>query len=104
MPLDDMPTPFYGQGNIIDSFELDWRNTVDPVVKEGQLDMYFLGEVTYRNESCGTLEPDQFDFMGTEVKSQLVVSESALACMLNSVAKSKIGKLDFSEERLNKFF
>ena len=53
--------------------------------------MYFLGEVTYGKESCGILEPDQFDFMGTEVKSQLVVSESALACMLNSVAKSKIG-------------
>jgi len=109
MPLHDMPTPFYGQGKVTDNFELDWRNTIDPVVKEGQLDMYFLGEITYGDESCGTLDPDQFDFttthiMGAEVMSQLVVSESALACLLNSVAKSKIGQLDFNEQRLNEFF
>lgn len=42
---------------------------MDPVVKEGQLDMYFLGEITYEDESCGTLDPEQFDFMGSEVMS-----------------------------------
>jgi len=30
-----MPTPFLGQDDIRADFELDWRNVVDPVVKEG---------------------------------------------------------------------
>ena len=34
----------------------------------------------------------------------MVVSNSAASCALNSVAKSKIGKLHFDERKLNKFF
>ena len=58
MSLDHMPSPFLGQGQRYANFELDWRNTIDPVVKEGQIDMYFLGEITEPGESCGELKPD----------------------------------------------
>jgi hypothetical protein len=68
------------------------------------MDMYFLGEITRPGESCGMLEPDQFDFMGTEVMSQAVMSESALTCALNSFADSPIGYVNLNEERLNAFF
>jgi hypothetical protein len=64
-----MPSPFIGQGDVKADFELDWRNVVDPVVKEGQIDMYFIGEITYNDETCEAFEPDQFDFMGTEIMS-----------------------------------
>ena len=105
LPLDQMPSPFLGQGvDRYANFELDWRNTVSPVIKEGQMDMYFLGEITRPGESCGTLDPDQFDFMGTEIMSQAVMSESALTCALNSMAGSPIGQVNLNEERLNTFF
>ena len=52
-----MPSPFDGQESL-GSFELDWRNTIDPVVKEGQIDMFFIGEITKAGETCGELEPD----------------------------------------------
>ena len=68
------------------------------------MDMYFIGEITRPNESCGELVPDQFDFMGTEVQSQAVMSESALTCALNSMAGSNIGYVNLNEKRLNQFF
>jgi hypothetical protein len=46
LPLKNMPSPFGGQEGSLGTFELDWRNTIDPVVKEGQIDMFFIGEIT----------------------------------------------------------
>lgn len=66
--------------------------------------MYFLGEITYNDETCEAFEPDQFDFMGTEIMSQAVMGQSALTCVLNGMAKSPIGQVNLNEERLNKFF
>ena len=103
LPLENMPSPFLGQDNL-GTFELDWRNTIDPVVKEGQIDMFFIGEVTSRMHQCGELNPDQFDFMGTEIMSQAVMSESAMTCALNTIAASNIGYVSLNEERLNQFF
>lgn len=103
LPLENMPSPFLGQDNL-GSFELDWRNTIDPVVKEGQIDMFFIGEITKKGESCGELNPDQFDFMGTEVMSQAVMSESAMSCALNSIAASNIGYVVLNEKDINTFF
>ena len=34
----------------------------------------------------------------------MVVSNSAASCALNSMAKSKIGKLHFNDRKLNQFF
>jgi hypothetical protein len=53
MPLKRMPTPFLGQGDKVSNFELDWRNTADPVITEGQMDIFFLGELTNEGQSCG---------------------------------------------------
>ena len=66
--------------------------------------MKFVGEITKPGESCGLLESDQFDFLGTEVMSQAVMTEAALSCALNSMANSEIGYVNLNEERLNKFF
>jgi len=44
------------------------------------------------------------DFLGDTSDSQLIVSESAMTCILNQYAKSRIGVFDLNEERWNKLF
>jgi hypothetical protein len=45
MPLRNMPSPFLGQEGVFADFQLDWRSTSDPVIKEGQLDMRIIGDI-----------------------------------------------------------
>lgn len=47
---------------------------------------------------------DFFDFMDATTFSQLVVSETAMTCMLKNIAKTPIGHLDFTEKKINEFF
>jgi len=44
---------------------MDWRLTHDPVVEEGQMDLFFHGEI-YQSGSkgCGELEPEDITFLG----------------------------------------
>lgn len=71
--------------------------------------MKFFGELLYGNHVC-QLESEPFDFLeeDTEVNngsnSQLVVTDSAFSCAINSAAKSPIGQFEFNEEKLNTFF
>lgn len=65
MPFGRMPTPFLGQGDVRDDFIMDWRLTHDPVVEEGQMDLFFHGEVYQTgSKGCGELEPDEMTFLG----------------------------------------
>lgn len=75
MPLPMMPTPFFGQGNPRPDFEFDWRLTKDPVIEDGQMDLFFLGEFYNKgDDGCGELEADEFNFMGETSMSQFVIS------------------------------
>lgn len=106
MPFPQMPTPFLGQGNDTrGDFELDWRLTKDPVIADGQMDLFMLGEYYQKgDDGCGELEVDEFDFLGNTSLSQVVITQAAATCMLNSAAKSPIGQVDLNEERLNKLY
>jgi hypothetical protein len=66
------------------------------------MDLYMLGEI-YRkgDDGCGELEADEFDFLGNTSISQVVITQAAASCILNSVAKSRIGEINLNEERLN---
>lgn len=93
-----------GQGTSSDQFVLDYRHTIAPYIGEGYIQMFIVGILQYNGEGC-TLEPTKLDFKQDATQySQFVISESALACMLNQVAKSKIGKLDLNESRFNSLF
>jgi short subunit fatty acids transporter len=66
--------------------------------------MYIVGDLKYNEDGCSSNQPTPLNFMNSEQFSQLVISESALACMMNQIAKSKIGKLDLNEQRFNDLF
>jgi hypothetical protein len=51
-----------------------------------------------------TIEPDYMDFLNSETFSQLVISESAASCFMNTWAGSNIGKFDLDEEKINLLF
>jgi hypothetical protein len=99
-----LKSPFAGQ-NTKAAFEFDYRNTQSPFIGEGFMDLYFLGELLYvpgkgmKKDEHGsefipcTLQPDAMGFLNTETFSQLVITESAFTCMLNSISQSPIGKL-----------
>ena len=93
-----VPSPFAGQ-DTSSIFTFDFKNTRSPYIGDGYIDLYFLGELLYRPwgikdgehgstfEAC-TLEPDYMSFMNSETFSQLVFSESAASCMLNSFSQA----------------
>jgi len=103
-PLPSMPSPFHGQDTSAD-FSLDYRQTIDPFIGDGWLDTYFLGELIWNGDMMGcAYDHDFFDFMDATTFSQLVISETAASCALNNIAKTPIGKLDFTEDKINQFF
>ena len=104
LPLPTMPSPFHGQNTQAD-FLMDYRQTIDPNIGDGYLDTYFLGEIIWADDEMGcAYDHDFFDFMDATTFSQLVVSETAMTCMLKNVAKTPIGHLDFTEKKINEFF
>ena len=69
------------------------------------MDLFFHGEVYQESSSgCGDLEIDDFNFLGEETQSQLVISEGAASCLMSQLANSRIGKLSLDEKRLNALF
>jgi len=54
------------------------------------------------------MEPDNFDFLDDQKQipslSQIVITESASTCALNSIAASPIGTIDLNTQRINQFF
>jgi hypothetical protein len=86
-------------------FTFDYRNTRSPYIGNGYIDIYFLGELTEdltRNQCV--MEPDYMDFINSATFSQLVVSESAASCFMNTWAGSDIGRFELDEERINLLF
>lgn len=64
LPLKGIPSPFYGQPATAD-FTLDFRNTMNPVVRNGIIDFKFFGEILYQGHIC-QLEAEPFDFLEDE--------------------------------------
>ena len=104
LPLHGMQSAFIGQPGEAD-FVLDWRQTSDPVIREGEMDLKFIGSVDYiyGNKKC-TMEPDAFDFMDNDIQSQWVMTESAATCLANSYFSSNIGTLILNEHKTNELF
>mgnify|MGYP000194203781 CR=1 FL=1 len=96
LPIRDF---FPGQ-NSMDTFTFDYKNTKQPYIGEGWIDLYFLGEFIYQGQGCD-LAPDEMDFLNNNQFSQLVVSESAASCILNQFARSNLGVIDLNEKRFN---
>ena len=96
-----MPSIFRGQHSS-SVFTFDYRNTRSPYIGSGYIDIYFLGELNYglHRDEC-TMEPDYMDFINSATFSQLVVSESAASCFMNSWARSHVGKFNLDEDKIN---
>jgi len=100
LPLRGVHTPFKGQTGVSD-FTLDYRHTESPIIKAGQMDSKFFGEILYKDHVC-TLENEPFDFLDNDVEgnngktSQIVMTDSAFTCAMNSLAKSSLGHFDFN--------
>lgn len=85
-----------------DNFVLDYRHTHKPFIGDGFIDMYLVGDLVFRGEIC-QIEPATMGFHQNGF-SQLAVSESAMSCYLNQLAKSSIGQIELDEERFNQLF
>jgi len=81
------------------------------------MDSYILGELLYHptddtlkegqhghSAANCTLDHDYMSFMNSETFSQLVISESALACLVNQVARSPIGQLHLNTMSMREMF
>lgn len=100
LPLNGVHTPFRGQSGVAD-FTLDYRHTESPIISVGQMDSKFFGEILYKDHVC-TLENEPFDFLENDEEdgnngktSQIVMTDSAFSCAMNSLAKSPLGHFDF---------
>lgn len=83
--------------NTWDIFEIDYRNTLKPLLQEDQIDIYMSGSLIYNDTGC-VLNPDPEDFHeGFDDYSQILVTQDAASCWVNQVAKSTIGKLHLDQ-------
>ena len=107
-----LPSPFHGQDTEA-TFELDFHNTDAPSIGNGFIDFSILGEVLYIPKYGGKhhskahvckLEPDLLSFTNSMTFSQLVISESAATCMMNSFASSELGQVYLTSSDLNAMF
>jgi len=69
--------------NATDTFILDYKHTTRPFIGDGWIDMFIVGEVMTQDHPECNIEPEPMDFMNNNQFSQLVISQSAMTCMLN---------------------
>jgi hypothetical protein len=87
----------------------DLRNTRAPVVANGNIDLFLMGELKYMDvlETC-KYDPEYMTFADPvgdrTTNSQLVLSENMASCSLNALARSPIGGMHVSTKTLNKAF
>uniref|UniRef100_A0A7S3IHA3 Uncharacterized protein n=2 Tax=Strombidium inclinatum TaxID=197538 RepID=A0A7S3IHA3_9SPIT len=97
-----LPSPLAGQDTSA-KFTFDYRNVRSPFIGDGYMEMYLFGEFLHGSEAC-ELDADYMDFINSEKFSQLVVSESAMTCILNNFAASPIGKVELDSHRMDQLF
>jgi hypothetical protein len=80
------------------------RNTKNPYVGDGFLDLSLIGELIHGNHYCN-LKADPLDFdEDNKVFSQIVVSEDLASCVLENFSLSPIGKVKLDTKRANQLF
>merc|ERR1711934_1898 len=90
-----------GGQNTWDIFTLDFRNTQSPYIGDGYIDFFLSGELIYAGNNC-TLEADNLEFSASgATMSQLVVSESAASCILNNMARSRLGHITLNSQTIS---
>lgn len=102
MPL-TLKSPLLGQ-TTQGHFVFDYRNVYSPVLYGGYADFFFAGELLHGDFASCDLEHDNMDFANSATYSQLVISESAATCALNSLALSPIGLIQLDATKLNQLF
>ena len=112
-----LDSPLNGQ-NTWAVFDFDWKSTWSPVIGNGYIDLFILGEMFYQPYDFGLLEPgdhgwesnacqldpEVMDFMESETFSQLVITESAFSCMVNAISQSPMGLITLNTEKMNALF
>lgn len=104
-----LDSPFPGQGTSSE-FSFDYRSVASPYIGNGYVEADILGEWMYRSRVTNKFQdchmnPLEMEYLpDKEVWSQIVISEAAADCFANAVAKSEIGRLELTEEKLNAAF
>ena len=93
-------SPFRGQ-NHWSYFDLDFRNTADPIINDGNIEFYMLGELIYADDHACRLAHDPMNFHESETFSQIVLTESLVTCMMDNFFASPIGRLNLNTEKMN---
>lgn len=88
----------------------DLRNTRAPVIANGNIDLFLMGELRYMDthkDECN-FKPEYMEFAeptgDRTTNSQLVISEPMASCSLSALARSTIGSLHLSTSKLNTMF
>ena len=102
-----LPSPLLGQDTKAD-FTFDYRNTYDPYIGDGFINLYFQGELYYKGEGCAHFKPDSMKYY-TDQKmkkefSQVAVSAASASCIANQMAKSEIGTVVLNAESISALF
>ena len=91
----------------------DLRHTRAPVIAQGNIDMFMMGELFHLHSSKTAVgscpyKPEAMTFAepqgGRLTNSQLVISEVMASCSLDALFQSPIGNLHLSTDRLNRMF
>jgi len=98
-----LPSPLAGQ-TTYDEFKVDYRNVWNPYIGDGYADFFFAGEwLDNEYNGCEHMVADPMEF-SNNAYSQLVVSDAAATCMMETISKSKIGKLFINKQHLRDLF
>jgi len=91
-----LPNLVTGQ-NAASELELDVRHTYKPYIGNGVLELYMIGELMFDNKTCGVnFKEVPMTFLDEDKFSQLIMTESAISCMANSLGHSNHGKIDWN--------
>lgn len=88
----------------------DLRQTRTPIVANGNIDLFMMGELRHEDPKANECEwkPDYMEFAEPDgdrtTNSQLVISEAMASCSLDALFRSPIGLLHVSTARLNRAF
>lgn len=90
-----------------DDFLIDFRvlPNIHPAIYEGYMDMYFSGQMIYKNRTCPTpIKDDNLHFYNSNDKSQIVIGASTATCWANQIASSMAGQLAINTKTFNRMF
>ena len=96
-------SPVKGMENVRDEFSLDYRNTMDPIHEENSVTFKFVGEFFYNNQGCNRFVPVDMPRLLIG-ESFLAMSPTAVECIFEQMAKTKVGKFEMNQKSLQTLF